>query len=84
MKNRKVPLRSCLITKEKCEKKDLLRIVKTPTGEVVIDPTGKLNGRGYYLKKDEEVILKAKQNNTLSKLGLQVSSEFYDEILKNI
>ena len=44
--NKKVPLRSCVVTREKLEKKQLLRIVRNKENEVSIDLTGKLNGRG--------------------------------------
>ena len=53
---KKVPLRSCAVTKEKCEKKDLFRIVRTPEKEVVYDETGKQNGKGAYLKKDKDKV----------------------------
>ena len=46
MKVKKIPMRTCVVTKEKCEKKELIRIVRTPLKEVVIDESGKLNGRG--------------------------------------
>ena len=59
MKERKVPLRTCVVTREKLEKKDLLRIVKNNEGEVFVDETGKANGRGAYIKKDIETLEKA-------------------------
>ena len=49
MKQRKVPLRTCVVTKEKLEKKDLIRVVKNNNGEVFVDLTGKANGRGAYI-----------------------------------
>ena len=58
--NKKIPMRSCVITKEKFPKKELIRVVKTKEGNVEIDLTGKMNGHGAYLKKDKDVILKAK------------------------
>ena len=56
---KKIPMRSCVITKEKLPKKELIRVVRTPDGEVIIDVSGKANGRGAYVKKDKEVIEKA-------------------------
>ena len=50
-------MRSCLITKEKLPKKDLIRIVRTPEGTVIIDEIGKANGRGAYLKKDRKSVV---------------------------
>ena len=61
------PLRTCLVTREKLPKELLLRIVKTQDQEIKYDPTGKMNGRGAYIKKDINVILKAQQKNILSK-----------------
>lgn len=49
---KKIPLRKCVATQEQLPKKELLRIVKTPEGTVEVDLSGKLNGRGAYLKKD--------------------------------
>lgn len=78
---KKVPLRTCVVSHEKCEKKDLLRVVRTPLGEVVYDSTGKLNGKGAYLKKSIEVINKAKNTKILEKaLGVSISDEVYDNL----
>ena len=78
---KKVPLRTCIVSHEKCEKKDLLRVVRTPLGEVLYDSTGKLNGKGAYLKKSIEVINKAKKTKILEKaLGVSISDEVYDNL----
>lgn len=78
---KKVPLRTCVVSHEKCEKKDLLRVVRTPLGEVVYDSTDKLNGKGAYLKKSIEVINKAKKTKILEKaLGVSISDEVYDNL----
>ena len=80
---KKIPMRSCVITKEKLPKKDLIRVVRTPDGEVIIDIVGKANGRGAYLKKDEEVILKAKKSKILEKhLEIQIDDKVYEELLE--
>ena len=50
MKERKAVLRTCVVTKEVLEKKDLVRVVRTPEMKVVVDTVGKANGRGEYLK----------------------------------
>lgn len=85
MKNKKIPLRMCVVTREKFEKRELLRIVRTPDGEVVIDETLKMNGKGAYLKKDAEVINKARKNKILDRaLEVEVPEYLYDEMLKNI
>ena len=81
MKTRKIPLRTCVITKEQLPKKDLLRIVRTPEHDIVIDETGKVNGRGAYIKKDLEVLEKAKKSNILEKkLECKIEDSVYEEI----
>jgi hypothetical protein len=83
MKIKKIPMRTCVITKEKCPKNDLIRVVRTPEGNVIVDITGKANGRGAYLKKDMETILKAKQNKQLDRhLEVNVPEEVYEELKK--
>ena len=80
---KKIPLRTCIITKEKLPKQELVRVVKTPEGKVEIDLTGKLNGRGAYLKKDVEVINKAFKNKILNRqLQIEVPDEIYDQLLE--
>lgn len=81
MKVKKIPLRTCVITKEKLPKQELLRIVRTPEKEVVIDETGKLNGRGAYIKKDITVLEKAQKTKLLEKkLECDIEDSIYDEI----
>ncbi len=81
IKTKKIPMRTCIVTREKWEKKDLVRVVRSPLGEVEIDLTGKKNGRGAYLKKDKEVFLKAKQSKILDKvLETEVKEEIYEEL----
>ena len=84
MKVKKIPLRTCVITKESLPKQELLRIVRTPEGEVKVDETGKLNGRGAYIKKDIEVLEKAKKSKMLEKrLECKIEDSVYEDI-KNI
>lgn len=81
MNKKKIPLRSCVVTKEKLPKAELIRIVRTPEGEVIIDTTGKANGRGAYLKKDDNVIEKARKSKILNKiLEVEVKDEIFDEL----
>ena len=85
MKNRKVPMRSCVVTREKLPKIELLRIVKTPDNTVLVDTTGKINGKGAYIKKDNDVLEKAKKSKILDKiLETEISDSIYDEIKKMI
>ena len=81
MKEKKLVLRSCVLTRETLEKKDLLRIVRSKEGVVSVDLTGKANGRGAYLKKDIDVVKKAKQVKILDKkLECKVPDEIYDQL----
>lgn len=81
MKQKKIPMRTCVITREKCEKKDLVRVVRTPEGSVVVDVTGKQNGKGAYLKLSLEVIEKAMKNKALDRaLEVEVPLEIYEEL----
>ena len=82
MKEKKLVLRTCVCSKEVCEKKDLFRIVRTPDMQVLVDLKGKANGRGAYLKKDQEVIEKAKKTKVLERhLEVKIPDEIYDELL---
>lgn len=85
MKVKKIPMRSCVVTHEKLEKKDLIRVVKNKDGLVFVDESGKANGRGAYLKKSAEVIEKAKKSKVLDKiLDTTIKEEVYDELLNII
>ena len=82
---KKIPMRSCVITHEKCEKKNLFRVVRTPEKTVILDESGKANGRGAYLKKDAEVINKAKSTKALDKiLEIEVPDSVYSLMLEKI
>ena len=82
---KKIPMRSCVVTLEKCEKKDLIRVVRDNTGKVFIDETGRANGRGAYLKRDKDVINKAKMNKILDRrLEVEVPDSIYDELTNMI
>jgi len=80
-KIKKPPMRTCVVTKEKLEKKDLIRVVRTPEGNVVIDLNGKLNGRGAYLKKDLAVFDKAKKSKILERfLEVEIPDSIFEEL----
>lgn len=81
---KKVPMRSCVVTKEKLPKNELIRVVKCENG-IVVDLTGKVNGHGVYLKKDENVINLAKEKKILDHLlETKVEDNIYLEILEKI
>ena len=78
---KKIPMRKCLATNQSFAKKDLLRIVRTPQGEVQVDITGKLNGKGAYISKSQEALKLARQNKVLNKaLEVDIPDSLYDEI----
>ncbi len=84
MKQRKIPLRTCVVTKETLPKQELLRIVRTKEMQVMPDETGKLNGRGAYIKKDLSVLESAQRSNILEKkLECKIEDSVYEKI-KNI
>ena len=80
---KKIPLRTCVVTKEKLPKKELIRVVRTKEGNVIVDESGKDNGRGAYLKKDKEVFKLAKKNKILNRhLEVEVKDEIFEELEK--
>ncbi len=83
MKVKKIPMRSCLVTRERLPKQVLIRVVSTPEGSVVVDTTGKVNGRGAYLKKDLAVFEKAEKSKILNKqLEIEGPASVFEELKK--
>ena len=81
MKIKKIPMRTCVISKEKLAKKDLIRIVRTPEGQVIVDLTGKANGRGAYIKKDLAILEKCQKSPVLENiLGVKIPEEIFIEL----
>ena len=85
---KKVPLRKCLGCMSSFPKKDLVRVVKTPEGEVVLDLSGKKSGRGAYICKNSACLKKAIkskriQNNLETELPVGVILELEKELLAN-
>ena len=83
MKIKKIPMRSCVVTREKLPKQELIRVVRTPEGNVIVDTTGKANGRGAYLKRDLSVFEKAYSSHILNRiLEVEVPDSVFDELRK--
>lgn len=81
-KVKKIPLRKSLVSGEIIDKRDLLRIVKTKDGQVFIDPTGKQNGRGAYIKLDNQEALMAKKKQVFNRsFSMEIPESFYDELI---
>ncbi len=82
---KKIPLRKCVVTQTLLPKKDLIRVVLTPEGEVVVDESGRVNGRGAYLQKDLEVIKKAQSNKALDRaLKTKISDTVFEDLVKHV
>ena len=78
---KKIPMRRCLATNESFPKKELLRIVRTPEGEVKVDLSGKLNGKGAYISKSLEALEIARKKKVLDRaLETQVPETVYQQI----
>ena len=85
MKIKKIPMRMCIVTKEKYPKCELIRVVRTPENEIKVDKTGKLNGKGAYLKKDIDVFKKAKQTKILNRIfEMEINDDIFTELEKSI
>lgn len=82
MKQRKIPMRKCVVSNEMKPKKEMIRIVRSKEGEISIDPTGKMPGRGAYLSMEPEVVQKSWDQNILDRvLNDKLTDEFYQELL---
>lgn len=81
MKTKKQPERRCISCNEKKEKKELLRIVRTPENEIQVDLTGKKNGRGAYICKSEECLNKLIKSKRLNRtFEMEIENEIYENI----
>ncbi len=77
------PIRRCLVTGEHLPKEILLRIVLTPSGQLMIDPSGKQNGRGAYIQKNVDLIDRLIKGQLLRKqFALDIPEDFYDLLKK--
>ena len=84
-KMRKIPMRQCLGCNEHKPKKELIRVVRTPQGETVLDLIGKKSGRGAYICPKKTCFAKARKSRRIeSILECQISEELYDEMEKAI
>lgn len=85
MKTKKVPLRMCVGCQEMKTKKELLRVVRTPDEEIVLDPSGKKAGRGAYMCQSEQCLTKAFKEKRLEKaLKHQINEAVYNALRAEI
>jgi predicted RNA-binding protein YlxR (DUF448 family) len=81
LRQKRIPVRKCVACQEMMNKKSLIRIVRTPEGEVTIDPSGKKSGRGAYLCTKVECFQLAKKKKSLDRaLKQSVSDEIYGHL----
>ncbi|MBO0431980.1 YlxR family protein [Enterococcus sp. DIV0660C] len=82
MKQRKIPLRKSVVSGEMKPKKEMIRVTRSKEGEVSIDPTGKMPGRGAYVSIEPEEVQKAWDKQILDRvLEVKLTDEFYQELL---
>lgn len=85
MKKKKVPMRRCIASNEMKPKKDMLRLVRTPEMELLMDPTGKKNGRGAYISLEPELVKKAQRQKLIERqFEMEVSDTFYQELYEYV
>lgn len=85
MANKKIPMRQCVGCGQMKEKKKMFRIIHTPEDTIVLDSTGKKNGRGAYICPDAECLTKARRSKGLSRsLKMAIPDEIYEQLAKEM
>jgi predicted RNA-binding protein YlxR (DUF448 family) len=85
MNKRKIPMRKCIACQENKPKKELIRVVRTPEGEVSIDLTGKKSGRGAYLCDQVSCFELARKKKSLqNQLSVPISDEVYEQLQSQV
>jgi len=85
MRTKKIPLRQCIGCGEMKSKKEMIRVIKTSEGDIVIDVTGKKNGRGAYICPHRECLQKAIKSRGLERsLKVAIPPEVYEELIKEM
>ena len=78
---KKIPMRQCVGCRQMKEKKELIRVIKSKEGEIALDVTGKMNGRGAYVCRSVECLKKARKNRGLERsLKGNIPEEIYDKL----
>ncbi len=85
IKQRKIPMRQCLGCNEHRPKIELLRVLRTPEGEITLDFTGKRSGRGAYICHSASCLKKARKSGRIERnLGVSIPDELYDSMEKEL
>ena len=80
---KKIPMRQCIGCREMKNKKEMMRVLKTGEGEILLDTTGRKNGRGAYLCYSLECLEKARKNKGLERsLKTEIPQEVYERLEK--
>ena len=80
-KVKKIPQRQCVGCRTMKDKKSLIRVVRTPEGQIVLDATGKKSGRGAYVCPDPDCLKKARKSRALERaLAVDIPGEVYDAL----
>ena len=83
--NKKIPMRQCVGCQEMKNKKEMIRVIKTPEGTFMLDATGKKNGRGAYVCPSEECLQLARKNKGLERSFKQaIPAEVYESLEKEM
>ena len=85
MKPKKIPMRMCLGCNEMKPKKELIKVVKSPKGEISLDFTGKKSGRGAYICRSVECFNKARKGRRLEKaFSCKIDAGVYDAMAEEL
>ncbi len=82
---KKIPLRKCTGCNEMKPKKELVRVIRTPEDEILVDLTGKKNGRGAYICHSSDCLLKAIKTKAIERsLSCKITEEIYERLKEEI
>ena len=82
---KKVPQRQCIGCGEMKSKKEMIRVIKTPEGEIMMDATGRKNGRGAYICPSSECLKKAIKSKGLERsFKMNIPKEVYEQLTKEM
>ena len=85
MKQKKIPMRMCVGCREMKPKKELIRVVRQPSGQVMLDRTGKAAGRGAYVCPDSACLQRARKSKVLERtLEAAIEPEVYEQLAKEL
>lgn len=82
---KKTPMRQCIACRAEKSKKELVRVIRTPEGEICIDKTGRMNGRGAYICPSTDCYSKAVKSKAIERaLKVSISKEVYEQLSKEM